>query len=248
MTSVIGLIPSRLASRRLPGKPLLEIMGLPLIIHVVRRAEFSPALDGVWVCTDSEEIAEICEANNVRSIMTPADCENGTERIATTITSFPDAKLFVDIQGDEPLLNPDHIDRVVHFHQSSELLPDIVIPTLRTPYGADSSIVRVLSSVSGRILYLTRQDVPYPFVSRPQFFQKHLSLISFTPAALDRYSKLPKSSYEEYEDIELLRALENDMKLAACPLEGGSFSVDQEDDYIRAKIAMESDPLTKKYL
>lgn len=248
MTSVIGLIPSRLASRRLPGKPLLEIMGLPLIIHVAKRAALSSVLDEVWVCTDSQEIRAVCDEYDVRCTLTPASCENGTERIATTIGGFPFADLFVDIQGDEPLLNPEHIDRVVQFHQSAELKPDIVIPTLRTPYGADSSTVRVLSSKSGRILYLTRQDVPYPFVSRPQFFQKHLSIISFTPAALDAYAKLSRSDYENYEDIELLRALENDFTLLACPLEGDSFSVDQEDDYMKARIAMESDPLTKKYL
>ena len=248
MTNVIGLIPSRLASRRLPGKPLLEIMGLPLIVHVARRAALSSLLNEVWVCTDSEEIGAVCNMHGIKFVMTPRDCENGTERIATAIPEFPNAEFFVDIQGDEPLLNPDHIDQVVEFHQSSDLNPDIVIPTLRTSYGADNSIVRVLSSVTGRILYLTRQDVPYPFISRPQFFRKHLSIISFTPEALKKYSTLCKGRYEEYEDIELLRALENDMTLVACPLEGGSFSVDQEDDYIRAKIAMESDPLTKMYL
>lgn len=247
MNNTICLIPSRLSSRRLPGKALLEIRGVPLIIHVAKRAMLSSSIDETYVCTDSIEISQACSAYNIPFFLTESHYRNGTERIASVAHQFPGSYV-IDVQGDEPLLNPNHIDRVVSFLKNSPFSPDIVIPTLLSPYSSSDSTVRVLTSNSGRIMYLTRATVPYPFAKRPQFSSKHLSIIGFKPKVLERYSALEPTYLEEFEDIELLRALENDFNVYSTELTGDSFSVDLEDDYIKAKLAFESDPFVEKYL
>jgi 3-deoxy-manno-octulosonate cytidylyltransferase (CMP-KDO synthetase) len=247
MTKAICLIPSRLSSRRLPGKALIEIHGLPLVIHAAKRAQLSKSVEDVYVCTDSLEIAKACTDNAVKHFITSSTFQNGAERIASIAHNFPDAYI-IDVQGDEPLINPTHIDQVLDFLINSSHSPDIVIPTLRTIYNSPDSIVRVITSRSGRVLYLTRATVPHPFLKRPQFINKHLSIIGFKPGVLERYAKLDTSPMEEYEDIELLRALENDFSIYSIELYGDSMAVDLESDLVRVKIAFENDPILPQYL
>jgi 3-deoxy-manno-octulosonate cytidylyltransferase (CMP-KDO synthetase) len=247
MNKAICLIPSRLASKRLPGKALIEIRGLPLIIHVAKRAQLAKSVHEVYVCTDSSEIARACTDHDIPHIITDSTFRNGTERIASVADKFRGAYI-VDVQGDEPLINPAHVDDVVDFLTSSIHAPDIVIPTLKTVYNSPDSIVRVLSSRSGRVLNLTRATVPHPFAMRPQFINKHLSIIGFKPGILEQYSQLETSYLEEHEDIELLRAVENDFQVYSTELSGDSLAVDLESDLIRARVAFESDPIVSQYL
>lgn len=244
---VVALIPSRLASRRLPRKALLEICGVPMIVHVAKRAQLASVVEEVYVCTDSPEIIEVCEKHNISTIETCSDFANGTERIASVASRFPNSYI-VDVQGDEPLIDPSNIDKVVDYALNSEFKPEITIPTLLSDFGSPDSIVRVMSSVSGRVMYLSRSQIPYPYVGRPQFINKHLSTICFSPGTLETYSKLPPSIYEEYENIELLRALEDDLKVYSLTLQGSSHSVDVADDIARVRIAMESDSIMASYI
>ena len=247
MTKAICLIPARLASKRLPGKALIEIRGLPLIIHVAKRAKLSKSVEETYVCTDSIDIARACTTYDVPHILTDSTFRNGTERIASIAHKFPRSYI-IDVQGDEPLINPAHIDDVLEFLVSSSHSPEIVIPTLKTVYNAPDSIVRVVSSRSGRVMTLTRATVPHPFAMRPQFISKHLSIIGFKPGVLQRYAELETSYLEEYEDIELLRAIENDFQVYSTELSGDSLAVDLESDLIRAKVAFETDPFVSQYL
>lgn len=247
MTKAICLIPARLASKRLPGKALIEIRGLPLIIHVAKRAKLAKSINEVYVCTDSLDIARACSTYDVPHILTDSTFRNGTERIASVAHKFSDSYI-IDVQGDEPLINPAHIDDVLDFLKNSSHSPEIVIPTLKTVYNAPDSIVRVVSSRSGRVMALTRAMVPHPFAMRPQFISKHLSIIGFKPGVLQRYADLDASYLEEHEDIELLRAVENDFQVYTIELSGDSLSVDLESDLIRAKVAFESDPIVAQYL
>ena len=241
MSKVVGLIPSRLASTRLPGKALADIHGMPVIAHVALRSKMASCLDRVIVCTDSQKIADVCKSYDVEYVMTDSSFLNGTERIASVVESI-DADYIIDIQGDEPLINPEHIDAVAAAIQSLSSV-DIVIPTLKVSSSSPQTVVRVQSSLSGRIMTLTRASLPCPYASPSYFIDKHLSIIAFTRQALHAYSMLSPSPNEEVESIELLRALENDMSLKALPLDGDSFSVDVQDDLVRARVAMESDPL-----
>lgn len=242
---VVGLIPSRLNSARLPSKALLTIDGLPLVVHTMKRAQLSESLDDVYVCTDSEEIGEAVIKHGGKYIMTSSDHINGTERIAEASKDM-EVDLIVDIQGDEPLIDPVHIDIVVkkHFEQPEW---DILIPSLPVTKPESPHIVKVVHDTSFRIIYLSRGVVPQPFRRRPNYYLKHLSIISFRSEALQKFASLPPSSLELAEGVELLRALENGLILGTVILDGSSFSVDIEEDYIKAKEQMLKDEIRKQY-
>ena len=240
MNKIIGLIPSRFGSKRLPGKALADISGLPVIIHVAKRALLSKSLNQVIVCTDSEEIANKCTEYNINSVMTDSHFRNGTERIASVIDNY-DFDFAIDIQGDEPLVNPNHISYVAENISKNYKKAEILIPTLEVPFSSPETIVRVQSSLSGRIMTLTRASLPHRYSLPTNTIQKHLSVIGFTKTALKKYSKLSPTPNELSEDIELLRALENDMSLYTLPVEGNSFSIDVQDDLLKARVAMKSD-------
>lgn len=246
MSKIIGLIPSRLGSKRLPGKALAEIADIPVIVHVAKRSQLSKLLDKVIVCTDSDEIADTCKNYDIESILTSKHFRNGTERIASVMTNF-DYEYAIDIQGDEPLVNPNHIDFVAKNISNNSRDEEIIIPTLEVPYSSPETIIRVQSSLSGRIMTLTRASLPHRYSIPISTIQKHLSIIGFTKKALIKYSKLSPTPNEESEDIELLRALENDMKLYSLQVEGNSFSIDVQDDLLKARVAMKTDKFFGKY-
>ena len=246
--SCAGLIPSRISSTRLPGKALADIEGLPLVIHTAKRAQMASHLSDVYVCTDSDRIADVCAKYSVNVIKTSSECVNGTERIAEAAKNLRH-DYFVDIQGDEPLINPEHIDAVVDVltREPRTFKFDIILPVLRVPYSARDSVVRVQLSQSNRVMTLSRGNIPYVYGHNAQYTFKHLSIIGFSRISLELYSKLPPSEYEQIENIELLRALENDMIILALPLNGDSFSVDLQDDLDRARLAMRNDPFFGLY-
>ncbi len=243
---IIGLIPVRLESRRLPGKALLDLDGYPIIVHTAKRASLAKKLDEVFVCTDSNEIIEICNNFQIKTIKTSSNFSNGTERIASVSDKFEDS-LIIDIQGDEPLIDPEYIDELVDSHLNHPSKPDIIIPTIEVDYDSPNTIVRVLVSQSGRVMYLSRSKIPYNYIDNHTKIKKHVSVISFEASALNKYSSFKKTEYEKVEDIELLRAIENDMKVYSIPLKGGSFSIDINDDYIKAKVMILSDKIRNLY-
>jgi len=241
----IGLIPSRLGSTRLPAKALLKIDGLPLVVHTMKRAQLAESLDEVYVCTDSEKIAEVVQEHGGKYIMTRADHRNGTERIAEAAKNL-EADFFVDIQGDEPLLNPNHIDDIVGEHQN-HLEWDVILPSLPIDKPETQHVCKVVHDVNFRILYLSRAVIPQPFKHRPDYYLKHLSIISFKSQALQYYSTLQPSNLELAENIELLRAIENGMTVGTVHLKGDSFSVDIKQDFDKAVGRMANDEVRKRY-
>jgi 3-deoxy-manno-octulosonate cytidylyltransferase (CMP-KDO synthetase) len=242
---VVGLIPCRLKSSRLPSKALLMIDSLPLIVHTMKRAQLAKSLDEVYVCTDAQEIADAVKAHGGKPIITKAEHENGTERIAEAAESLQ-ADLFVNIQGDEPLVNPSYIENVI---AESIKHPewDIIVPSLPIARPENPHIVKIVHDVNYRIIFMSRAVIPQPFNHRPGFFLKHLSVITFKPEALKKYASLPPSPLQISESIELLRALEHGMVLGTILLEGDSISVDIREDYARAKVLMMTDEVRKLY-
>ena len=246
MKKIIGLIPSRLGSKRLPGKALADISGLPVIIHVAKRSLLSKSLSKVIVCTDSDEIYSKCKSYNIDVIMTGSHYKNGTERIAS-VAEGQEFDFAIDIQGDEPLVDPSHIDIIAENISKNNRNIDILIPTLDVPFSVPETIVRVQSSVSGRVMTLSRATIPHRYSLPISTIQKHLSVIGFTKYALKKYRELGPTMNEQSEDIELLRAIENDMRVYSFPIKGNSFSIDIQDDLLRARVAMKSDKYFGKY-
>ena len=170
----------------------------------------------------------------------------GTDRIGEASNKLKNKfDLIIDIQGDEPLLDPKHIDRVIDWH-SKNLNFDIVVPSLKSKNIDSPHVVKIVKSKK-KVIYFSRSQVPYPFKKKQKYFLKHLSVISFKPESLKKFKKLPQSNLEKIEGIELMRALENDMLIGTFNLEGSSFSVDTKEDFIKAIKFMNIDKIRGKY-
>ena len=243
----IGLIPTRLGSTRLPSKPLLEINGIPLIIHTYKRAKLAKKLDDLIICCDDKKIFDIAKKFKAKCILTSKFHNNGTERITEVLINLKEKyDLVIDIQGDEPLISPSHIDKVINFHKKN-LEADIILPTLKIKLADNQNLVKVVTDKNNNVMYLSRAKIPLEFKKKNSNYKKHLSIISFKLKSLIKYSSSEKSPLEKVEDIELLRALEIGLKIKTIELNGDSFSVDVEDDYIRAKNKFKTDKIFKRY-
>lgn len=247
MSEVWGLIPARLDSSRLHGKALLKLHGLPMIVHVAKRAALAKSLDHVVVCTDSDRIASICTEYSIDVCLTSCDCRNGTERIFEAAKSMrcKSNDLIIDIQGDEPLIDPFSIDSVVAMTREKRVQYDVFLPHLNVCPVGNHNVVKVISS-GDTVIYLSRSDAPYAF-SKEAVLKKHLSVIGFTFEALEFFCNSPEGELERVEGVELLRALESGLRIYTFPVLGDSFSVDVKEDFDRAEKALEHCPLFKAH-
>ena len=244
---ILGLIPTRLGSKRLPAKPLLPINNYPLIVHVYKRALLSKKLDDVIVCCDDQKIFKIVKSYGGKVILTSKRHVNGTERIAEAYKLLKKRYDFIiDIQGDEPLINPLQIDQVIKYHIKNSKT-DIILPSLKIKSTHNENIVKVIKDKKKNVLYLSRSSIPYEFKEKNFHTQKHLSIISFKPKALIHFARSKPTNLEKIEGIELLRALEIGLKIKSPELNGDSFSVDVKQDLKRAINIMPYDQIRKLY-
>tara|TARA_B100000989_G_C19426516_1_gene421021 strand:- start:215 stop:955 length:741 start_codon:yes stop_codon:yes gene_type:complete len=242
----LGLIPSRLKSKRLKEKALLKISGIPIVVHTYKRAKMSKFLDDLIVCTDSKKISRQLTKFKAKFQITSVSHRNGTERIAEVSKKIK-SDFIVDIQGDEPFINPAHIDNLINFHKKNTQF-DIVVPHLKISSGQNENLVKIVSDLNKRVLYFSRHQIPYEFKKSTKYFKKHLSIISFKRKALLEFSKLKESPLEKIEGIELMRAIENGMCVGTFLLTGDSFAIDKLEDYQKALIQIQNDKISKKYI
>ena len=244
---VIGLIPSRLSSTRLPQKPLIKINDIPLIIHTYRRAKLSKKLDDLFICCDDKIIFDLATKYKAKAILTSKKHKNGTERIFEGYKKIKKKyDLIIDIQGDEPLISPDQIDKVIDFHLKNKN-SEIILPSLKLKNISTYNVVKIVADKSQNVIYLSRSKIPHNYNNNADYYLKHLSIISFLPSALKKFSEHPQTKLEKIEGIELLRALEIGLKIKTTILKGNSFSVDIKKDLNKAKRVMKKDKLFKLY-
>ena len=244
---IIGLIPTRLNSSRLTQKALLLIHKIPLVVHTYRRAKMSKKLDDLFICCDDKKIYQTVKRYGAKAIMTSKHHKNGTERINEAYKKIKKKyDIVIDIQGDEPLISPFHIDQVINFHKKN-LETDIILPTLKIKVKNNTNIVKVIKDKKNFVLYLSRGNVPFEFKKRVNSYNKHLSIVSFRPESLEKFALSSKTPLEKIEDIELLRALEIGLKIKSLNLDGDSFSVDVPEDFERANTVMAKDKFFKLY-
>jgi 3-deoxy-manno-octulosonate cytidylyltransferase (CMP-KDO synthetase) len=243
----IILIPTRIESTRLPGKALLLIDNIPLIIHTYKRAILSSLKDDVYVCTHSKEIIDVCKKYNANFVKTGSSHINGTERIAeaSRILRLGSSSIIVDVQGDEPLIDPKNIDQTLKFFLKNRF--DIVVPHLEIKEKTSKNIVKILVDKNNKVNWFSRSNIPYFFNSVTEKYLKHLSIIVFKNSVLQKYSKIKKTKYENIESIELLRALEGGFSIGSPKLKGDSFSVDVINDYQKAIYYFKKDKIKKNY-
>ena len=236
-----------MGSTRLPAKPLLARSNIPLIIHTYKRSILSKKLDDVVICCDDIKILEVAKKFNAKAVLTSKKHKNGTERI---LEGYNKQKkkydLVVDIQGDEPLLNPKHIDEVINFHKKN-FKTDIILPSLKIKNAENTNIVKVITDIKDNVIFLSRSKLPTEFKKKNNSYKKHLSIISFKPEALKKFYKSQKTPLESSEDIELLRAIEIGLKIKTVTLKGDSFSIDVLSDFKKAINQFKKDQTIKYY-
>ena len=245
MGKVVAIIPSRLESSRLPRKALIDILGMPMIVHVFKRCLFSKKLDEVYVATDSIEIKEVVESFGGRVIMTSSEHQTGTDRIAEAAQTI-EADIIVNVQGDEALVNPQYIDKVVSALQES---PQTNVAILVNPFNKRNSPsdIKVVLNENNEIMYLSRADIPSDARVENPALLKAYHIVPFRKDFLLQYSKWGKSKLEQIEFNEYLRILEKGYTIKAVHVDSDSISVDTAEDLDYVIDKMKSDKLILEY-
>ncbi|HEX4265742.1 MAG TPA: 3-deoxy-manno-octulosonate cytidylyltransferase [Verrucomicrobiae bacterium] len=238
---IIGIIPARYASTRFPGKPLALIAGKPLIQRVVERCRQAKSLSEIIVATDDARIAEVARGF-CRVEMTRADHPSGSDRIAE-VASRCECDAVVNIQGDEPLIEPAVIDVVAGALAQAEMSTAATL--IRTPGEYDNpNVVKVVVNAAGRALYFSRRTIPYVREAASRSaneqlaafpFLKHLGIYGYRREALLRLVQFPMSPLEQAEKLEQLRALENGLQIAVVKVDYDSVGVDVPEDVARVE-------------
>jgi len=228
----IAVIPARLASTRLPRKMLREIAGKPLIGVVYEAVRSSTLLADVIIATDSDEIMAVCRAHGWHAQMTSPAHRSGTERVHE-ISSRESADVYINVQGDEPLVRPEQLATLLQVMEN----PAALVGTMMTPAVAvditNPNAVKVVTDLSGRALYFSRATIPFDRDGTSPCYFKHLGLYAYRKAALDKFVTLPESSLEKSERLEQLRFLENGIAIYVGETPHDSIGVDTEEDLQR---------------
>lgn len=243
---VLAVIPARLGSTRLPRKVLREIAGEPMIAWVYRAARACPLLDRVLIATDSDEVLNFAQQHLLPAVFTPADCLSGTDRVWAVAQSIP-ADIYVNIQGDEPLLTPEHFTPLLQLFER----PEVQVSTLAVPCPAhdinNPGAVKVVTAADGRALYFSRATIPFDR-DNSGFggYRKHLGVYAYRKTALQKFATLPPSWIEQVERLEQLRLLDNGIDIHVAPAPGDTIGVDTEEDLRAAEAVLLSEVREKR--
>ncbi|MBV8818058.1 MAG: 3-deoxy-manno-octulosonate cytidylyltransferase [Acidobacteriaceae bacterium] len=231
----LGVIPARYQSSRFPGKPLADLLGKPMIQHVYEAAKKSRTLTSVVVATDDERIADVVRTFDGEVVITRSDHASGTDRVAE-VARHCDTQALVNIQGDEPLIDPVMIDECLRALPSSGM--STLMKAVSEESFADPGVVQVVSGLSARALYFSRSLIPYPRTRTHHFaVYEHIGLYAYTRDCLLRLAALPPTPLEQIEGLEQLRALENgiDIQVVETKCGGELVSVDTPEDVERVR-------------
>jgi 3-deoxy-manno-octulosonate cytidylyltransferase (CMP-KDO synthetase) len=232
---ILGVIPARFASSRFPGKVLAQISSKSMLQHVYERASLARYLTATIIATDDERVYEAARSFGARVVMTRADHVSGTDRVAEA-ASAENAELVVNIQGDEPLIDPAAIDAAILPLAHD---PEIVMGTLKKAIEdpreiTDANVVKVVTDRNGDAIYFSRCPIPYRRdQARPGTHFKHIGLYVYRRDFLLGYSALPVGPLEQAERLEQLRALENGYRIRVVETECESLGVDTPEDLER---------------
>ncbi len=225
---IVGLIPSRWGSSRFPGKPLHLIAGKPLVQHVWERVSRCKKLDDIAIATDDERIYEAAIAFGAKAIMTSPNHPSGSDRLAEAVQSFPNATHVINIQGDEPLINPDLIDRLAEALVSDDgiSMATVVCPIHDEEDLNNPNIVKVALTTTGDALYFSRSVIPYARNPRVAPALRHLGIYAYRRDFLENYVRWEPTPLEKTESLEQLRALENGARIKVIMTDHVSVGVD----------------------
>jgi 3-deoxy-manno-octulosonate cytidylyltransferase (CMP-KDO synthetase) len=253
----VAIIPARYSSTRLPGKPLLLLARMPMIMHVVERASRARLVSRVIVATDDQRILDAVRAHGGEAQMTSPALTSGTDRVAEVAADL-DSEFIVNVQGDEPLIEPSTIDSAIE-----PLIEDsqIQISTTSEPVTAaedvfNPNVVKVVTDARGFALYFSRSPIPHVGLASGvtlretlsansnllSIYRKHSGLYAYRAGFLQQFARMEPSVLERIEGLEQLRALENGFDIRVVPVAHRSIGVDTEQDYERVKRLIEENP------
>jgi 3-deoxy-manno-octulosonate cytidylyltransferase (CMP-KDO synthetase) len=256
MAYSIGIIPARMASSRLPGKPLVSICGMPMVGHVYHRSKMSHSLDDVYIATCDQEIMDFVDSIGATGIMTADTHERATDRSAEALLKIEmmtgrKADIVVMIQGDEPLLVPQMIDDVIApLHKD----PKIMVANLMSPLKnleeyEDPNEVKVVIDQNGFALYFSREPIPSLKKGGKNIpMMRQLAIIPFRRDFLLTFNNLPPTPLEIIESVDMLRLLEHGYKIKIVPTQSDSYSVDTPEDLKKVEQLMNKDSLISQYV
>ncbi len=233
----IGIIPARYNSSRLPGKPLADIQGKPMIQWVWESARRANVLDRLLIATDDKRIEEAAIDFGAEVVMTSENCQNGTERVQEAFDSIQeDYDVIVNIQGDEPFVSSEHLNKITQLFDNEQIEIGSLYKNLNDKelFHAPST-VKVVCSENGKALYFSRSAIPHSRESEDHLFKKHIGLYAYRPSTLEALVKLAPGKLEQLEMLEQLRWLEHGFDVFLAEVFEESISVDTEIDLKRAR-------------
>jgi 3-deoxy-manno-octulosonate cytidylyltransferase (CMP-KDO synthetase) len=241
--NVVAVIPARYDSTRFPGKPLAPIAGKPMVQHVFERAKAAQRVGRVVIATDDERILRAVAEFGGDAVMTRSDHRSGTERMAEVATQI-EADIYVNVQGDEPLMDPAAIDAVVAALEEDDSVKvgTVCVPVAEPAQIMDPNVVKVVVDFQGDALYFTRAPVPWVRDEKQavgQFHRKHLGLYAYRRETLLEFPTLPPGDLEKLEQLEQLRLLENGYRIRVVETERDSIGVDVEQDIARVEAVLQ---------
>lgn len=239
---VVGVIPCRYGSTRFPGKPLADIQGKPMMWHVYQRCIESGVLDEIYIATDDDRIHKVAEEYGLKTIQTRSNHETGTDRVAEAAEKI-EAECYVNIQGDEPLLDPNAIKAVVNglvnCEDSRVMASNAYAAILQPSDVIDTNVVKVITSLHGNALAYSRMPIPYP-KGKSATFNRQLGLYAFRKSGLQIFVEHSPGSIEEAEGVEMYRLIEHDYRVRMVKTSDDSISVDTPEDLERVAKRMEA--------
>lgn len=230
----LGVIPARYKSTRLEGKPLKNICGYPMIQWVYQRAK-SSHLDDVVIATDDYRIKEVVESFGGHAVITKEEHLNGTSRIAEVCEKMKDYDVIINIQGDEPLIEPEMINQLINTFKEE---PNLVMSTLKEKIEdfklvENPNIVKVVTDKNNMALYFSRSPIPYPREKNEKIYYKHVGIYGYKRTFVIEYSNMEETLLEKSESLEQLRVLENGYKIKVVETPYKVIGVDTKEDLER---------------
>lgn len=234
MINTLGVIPARYGSTRFPGKPLALIAGKPMIQHVYEQVVKSNLTD-IIVATDDIRIVEAVEAFGGKAMMTRDDHINGTCRVAEVARAFPAAEFIINIQGDEPLIDPELINRLILAFTSEIPMVSVKRKICDQSEIHSSDCVKVVTAQDGRALYFSRSPIPFNRDNKEVDFYKHIGVYGYERNFLFHYIELAPTPLELVEQLEQLRVLENGFSIKMVETDRDFIGVDRPEDIARVE-------------
>ena len=233
---VIAVIPARYSSSRFPGKPLVDLCGKPMIWWVYNQVKKVGTIDEVYVATDDERIAKACDSLSIKYVMTRSDHGTSTERVYE-VAQKVQSDLYVVINGDEPLIDPDIIQAIIpNKKPAGDFYVSNLMTEIKSPVEAvDFTNIKVVTDEDLNALFFSRSPIPYPKSSIDYKYYKHVGVLIYDINALKFFAKTPKGYNEKIEDVNELRFVEHGKKLKMVEVEAHSLSVDTPKDLEKVK-------------